>query len=203
MNGPHDQFQLIQKSSPMPKLTVFNQITLDGYFTGPNGDLSWAKENQDDAEFREFTTGNAKGGGVLLFGRVTYEMMAGFWPTPQALQMMPEVANQMNSLPKVVFSRTMEKAAWNNTRVVKGDIVAEIRRMKWEPGQDMVIMGSGTIVSQLAPEGVIDQYQLVVFPVVLGKGRTMFEGITQKLGLKLKSTRTFKSGIAFLTYDPR
>ena len=187
----------------MPKLTVFNQITLDGYFTGPNGDLSWAKENQDDAEFQEFTTGNAKGGGALLFGRVTYEMMAGFWPTSQAQQMMPEVARQMNSLPKVVFSRTMEKATWNNTRVVKGDIVAEIRRMKQAPGLDMVIMGSGSIVAQLAPEGVIDQYQLVVFPIVLGSGRTMFEGVRQKLGMKLISTRTFKNGIVFLSYDPR
>ena len=148
----------------MPTLNVFNQITLDGYFTGQNGDLSWAKENQDDAEFQAFTTENARGGGVLLFGRITYEMMAGFWPTPQAAEMMPEVAKQMNSLPKVVFSHSMAKASWTNTRVVKGDIIGEIRRMKQAPGQDMVIMGSGTIVSQLAPAGLIDEYQLVYSP---------------------------------------
>jgi dihydrofolate reductase len=187
----------------MQKLLVYNQVTLDGYFTGPNGDLSWAKENQDDAEFQDTVRNNAKGGGVLLFGRVTYDMMAGFWPTPQAHQMMPEVAKQMNDLPKVVFSRTMEKATWNNTRLVKGDIVAEVRRMKQAPGPGMVLMGSGTIVAQLATEQVIDEYQLVVFPIVLGKGRTMFEGVSRKLGMKLLSTRTFKNGIALLCYEPR
>ena len=187
----------------MQKLIVFNQITLDGYFTGQNGDLSWAKENQDDAEFQAFTRDNAKGGGVLLFGRVTYEMMAGFWPTPQAAAMMPEVAKQMNNLPKVVFSRTMEKAEWNNTTLVKGDIAGEVRRMKQAPGPGMVIMGSGTIVAQLATEGVIDEFQLVVYPVVLGRGRTMFEGVSRKLGMRLLSSRTFKNGVEVLCYEPR
>jgi dihydrofolate reductase len=186
----------------MASLLVFNQITLDGYFTGPGGDLSWAKEHPADAEFQAFVAGNAKGGGVLLFGRITYDMMAGWWPTPQAIKSMPEVANQMNALPKVVFSRTMEKASWNNTRVVKADIVAEIRRMKQAPGPDMVLMGSGTIVAQLAAEGVIDEYQFVVFPIVLGKGRTMFEGVSRKLGMKLRSTRSFGNGIVLLNYIP-
>jgi dihydrofolate reductase len=108
----------------------------------------------------------------------------------------------MNSMSKVVFSRTLDDAAWNNTSVVKGDIVAEIRRMKAEPGPGMAILGSGSIVAQLAPERVIDEYQMVVDPVALGKGRTMFEGIREKLTLKLTRTRTFKNGKVFLCYEP-
>jgi dihydrofolate reductase len=186
----------------MPKLMVFNQITLDGYFTGPNGDLSWAKQHPPDDEFQAFTTGNAQGGGMLLFGRVTYDMMVSFWPTPQAHEMMPEVAKQMNSLPKVVISRSMKKAEWNNTRLITGDIVSEIRQLKQGSGPDMVIMGSGTIVAQLAAANVIDGYQLVVFPIVLGKGRTMFEGVDRKLTLKLTGNRSFKNGLVVLDLKP-
>jgi dihydrofolate reductase len=119
---------------------------------------------------------------VLLFGRITYEMMAGFWTTPQAMQGMPEVAKQMNSLPKVVFSRTLQKPTWNNAKVADGDIAAEVRKMKAATGPGMVLMGSGSIVAQLAARDVIDAYQFVVFPVVLGKGRTMFEGGRSKTG---------------------
>ena len=186
----------------MGQLMVFQQITLDGYFTGTSGDLSWAKQHPSDPEFMAWTAANAKSGGVLLFGRVTYDMMVNFWPTPQAMQMMPEVAKQMNDLPKVVFSRSMKKAEWNNTRVVSGDIVAEIRKMKQAPGPGMVIMGSGSIVAQLATENVIDAYQLVIFPIVLGKGRTMFEGVSRKLTMKLKDTRTFKNGVVVVDYQP-
>ena len=185
----------------MGQLLVFQQITLDGYFTGPNGDLSWAKQHPPDPAFMAWTAANAKGGGVLLFGRVTYDMMVSFWPTPQAMQMMPEVAKQMNDLPKVVFSRTMKTAEWNNTRLISGDIVAEIRQMKQAPGPDMVIMGSGSIVAQLASENVIDRYQLVIFPIVLGKGRTMFDGVGRKLTLKLTDTRTFKNGVVVADYE--
>ena len=185
----------------MQKLLVFNQVTLDGYFAGVNGDISWAKDNQD-AEFRAFVEDNAKGGGLLLFGRITYELMAGYWPTPYAIKNDPIVAERMNNLPKVVFSRTMDKATWNNTKLVKGDLVAEIRKMRKEPGEDMVILGSGSIVSQLAQEGLIDEYQIVVYPVVLGKGRTMFEGIKKKLTLKLTKTRTFGNGNVLLCYEP-
>jgi len=185
----------------MAELLVFQQITLDGYFTGANGDLSWTKQHPMDPEFMAWTAANAKGGGVLLFGRVTYDMMAGFWPTPQAMQMMPDVAKQMNDLPKVVFSRSMKKAEWNNTRLVSSDIVGEIRKMKQAPGPGMVIMGSGSIVAQLATERVIDRYQLVIFPIVLGTGRTMFEGVHRKLTMKLTGTRSFGNGVVVADYE--
>jgi len=96
--------------------------------------------------------------------------MAGFWTTPYAMENMPVVAERMNNLPKVVFSRTLDKASWNNTTLIKGDLAAETRKIKQEPGNDMVILGSGSIVSQLAQEGLIDEYEVVVNPIVLGEG---------------------------------
>ena len=186
----------------MRRLIVFNQVTLDGYFAGPNGDISWAHSAPDDAEWNAFVEENATAGGVLMFGRVTYEMMASYWPTPEAIKSDPVVAKGMNSLPKVVFSRTLNKVSWNNTKLVKGGLAAEVQKMKQEPGKDMVILGSGTIVSQLAQEGLIDEYQIIVNPVVLGKGRTMFDGIKERLALKLTETRTFGNGNVLLSSEP-
>jgi dihydrofolate reductase len=186
----------------MQKLIVFNNISLDGYFAAANGDFSWAKVDNDDAEFSAFVEGNASGHGQLLFGRVTYEMMASFWPTPNAIKTFPKVAEGMNTNQKVVFSKTLSQASWNNTRLVKSDLASEVRKMKSEPGNGMAILGSGTIVAQLAPEGLIDEYQYMVNPAVLGKGRTMFEGVKDKLNFKLTKTRTFNNGKVFLCYQP-
>ena len=186
----------------MRKLVVFNSTSLDGYFTDATGDRSVAHHKEGDAEWDAFVAGNASGGGVLLFGRKTYELMAGFWPTPAAAQMMPVVAERMNNLPKVVFSRTLDKATWTNTKLVKEDLVGAVRKMKAEPGEDMAILGSGSIVSQLAPHGLIDEYQIVVIPVVLGKGRTLFEGVQDKVPLKLTKTRAFRNGNVLLCYEP-
>lgn len=185
----------------MRKLIVFNHISLDGYFTDENGDMSFARNNKQDDEWDAFVAGNASGGGILVFGRVTYELMASFWPTPLAAETMPDVAEQMNNLPKIVFSKTLEKASWKNTRLVKDDLPGEIQKMKKEEGEDMVIFGSGSIVSQLAQEGLIDEYQIVVDPIVLGKGRTMFEGIREKRSLKLSQARTFNNGNILLCYQ--
>ena len=184
----------------MRKLIVFNLISLDGYFVDRKSEMSWA--HSKDTEFNAFAENNAKGGGVLLFGRITYKLMESYWPTPLAIRNDPLVAERMNNLPKVVFSRTMDKPAWNNTKLVKGDALVEIRRMKQESGIDMVMMGSGSIVSQLAQEGLVDEFQIVMVPVVLGQGRTMFEGIKEKLNMKLTKTRTFSNGNIFLCYEP-
>ncbi len=184
----------------MRKLVVFNNVTLDGYFVDMNGDMSWA--HKDDAEWNAFVAENASGGGQLVFGRVTYDLMASFWPTPFAIESMPAVAAGMNSMPKVVFSRTMDQASWNNTKLVKGDLAAEIRKLKQEPGEGMVILGSGSIVAQLAPEDLIDEYQIVVNPVVLGAGKTLFEGVKERLNLKLTKSRAFGNGNVLLCYEP-
>src|SRR3569833_1166488 len=112
----------------MRKLSVFNHISLDGYFVSAGGDMSWAHQGSDDAEYQAFVANNASGDSEMLFGRITYEMMAGFWPTPIAHQQMPVVAAKMNNGRKVVFSRTLTKADWNNTKLVKGDLVEEVKR---------------------------------------------------------------------------
>ncbi len=184
----------------MRSLIVFNHVSLDGYFVDKKGDMRWA--HKQDPEWNEFVAGNARGGGVLLFGRVTYEMMASYWPTPMAAQNSPAVAEHMNNLQKVVFSRTLDKASWNNTKLVKGDLATEVRKMKQESGEGLVIMGSGTIVSQLAQEGLIDEFQVVMCPIVIGTGRTLFEGVTEKLNLKLTKSRTFGNGNVYTCYEP-
>jgi dihydrofolate reductase len=186
----------------MRKLTVFNQVTLDGYFAGVNGDIGWAHRRRDDAAWSAYVSGNASGQGQLVFGRITYELMTTYWPTPLAMQNDPVVADGMNRLPKVVFSRTLDAATWSNTTLVKTDMVAAVRRMKTEPGSDMVILGSGSIVSQLTQERLVDEYQIVVLPFVLGKGRTMFDGVSDKLNLTLTSTRRFDNGNVVLCYEP-
>ncbi|HET9870272.1 MAG TPA: dihydrofolate reductase family protein, partial [bacterium] len=168
----------------MPKLSMFNSISLDGYFTDAKNDMSWAHQRAQDPEWDDFVKGNASGKGRLLFGRVTYQMMEAFWPN-QGIQMMPEVAKGMTASPKVVFSRTLDKVTWENTVLLKGDLVEEVKKLKSAPGPDMVILGSGSIVAQLAKENLIDQYQIVISPIALGAGRTLFEGLKKNLGLKL------------------
>ena len=186
----------------MPSLMVFNSISLDGYFTGADGDLTWAHgTDPNDKEWNDFVSGNAQGGGVLIFGRVTYEMMVAYWPTPEAAKAMPEVAEGMNTMQKIVFSRTLNGSTWQNTRIEKGDPVAEIRRLKSGSGPNMVILGSGSIVSQLTQARLIDAYQVVVVPVVLGEGRTMFEGVKDRLPLKRTSERAFKNGNVLVGYE--
>ena len=187
----------------MRNLVVFNHISLDGYFVDVNGSMMWAHGGRSttDDEWNAFVAGNASGEGTLLFGRITYDLMVSYWPTPMAKQNDAAVAERMNALPKVVFSRTLDKAAWNNTKLVKGELTSEVRKMKNEAGEGMVILGSGSIVSQLAQEGLIDSYQFVVNPTVLGKGRSMFEGVKDKMSLKLTKTRAFSNGNVFLSYD--
>jgi dihydrofolate reductase len=198
---PDGAFEL-ERGIIMRKLIVFNNVSLDGYFTSANGDFSWAHRGPADVEFNAFVAENAGGDGTLLFGRITYELMAGYWPTPAAAQNEPAVAEGMNRMPKVVVSKSLDKASWNNTKVLKGKLASEIRTLKQEPGEGIVILGSGSIVSQLAPEGLIDEYQLVLQPVVLGGGRTMFNDMRENLNLKLTKTRAFKSGKVYLCYEP-
>jgi dihydrofolate reductase len=186
----------------MAKLSVFNSVSLDGFFTDAHDDLSWAHAYGSDPEYGAWIGENAKsGGGVLLFGRKTYDMMVSYWPTPQAKKDNPVVADGMNAAPKIVFSRSMDKATWANTKLLKGDLVAEVKKLKAAPGADLVLMGSGQIVSQLASAGLVDRYTLPVCPVVLGKGRTMFERVEKPFDLKLVNQRAFKNGIVVLTYD--
>jgi dihydrofolate reductase len=183
----------------MRKVNVFNNVSLDGFFTDAKGDMSWA--HKQDEEWNAFASANASGNGELLFGRVTYDMMAAFWPTPQAAKMLPKVAAGMNAMRKTVFSRTLDTVAWQNTVLMKGDLVTEVRRLKQQPGPDIVILGSGSIVSQLTQARLIDEYQLVLNPIVVGRGRSLFETVVDTLNLTLTKTQSFRNGNVVLWYE--
>jgi dihydrofolate reductase len=184
----------------MTKLVVYNAMSLDGYFTDAAGDMSWAHKR--DPEWQAYVSENASGGGQLLFGRVTYELMASFWPTPLAAQSNPIVVERMNSMRKFVFSTTLDSVSWNNTKLLKGDLTTEVRKLKQEPGPNLVVMGSGSVVAQLADAGLIDEYQIVLNPLAVGNGRTLFEGVKRKLPMKLTNSRAFGNGNIVLFYEP-
>jgi dihydrofolate reductase len=185
----------------MRRLSVFNNVSLDGYFVDATGDMSWAHQQSDD-EWDEFTTNNASGGGELLFGRVTYQMMESFWPTAQGHESNPVVAEQMNDLPKVVYSRTLDDVSWQNTTLVRDHLEDDVRERKNAEGPGLILMGSGTIVSQLAAAGLVDQFQLAFVPIVLGAGRTLFEGVSERFMLHRTDERTFGNGTVVITYEP-
>jgi dihydrofolate reductase len=184
----------------MRELKVFNNISLDGYFADAHSDMSWA--HNPDPQWNAFIQDNAQGDAEFLFGRITYQMMASFWPTPHAIQMMPTVAHRMNSSTKYVFSKTLKNSTWNNTQLFTTDLTAEVRKLKSSPGPDLMIFGSGTLISQLAQENLIDEYQLIIHPLILGAGKSMFANIPTKLPLTLTQTRPFQNGNVFLTYRP-
>ena len=180
----------------MAKLSVFNFITLNGYFATRDGDTSWHRHGDEEAQYSKDSLASNN---ILIFGRVTYEHMAAFWPTDRARQMMPAIAAGMNRAEKIVFSRTLESSDWKNTRVVSGGMEAEIKRLKTGP-KDMTILGSGSIVTQLSDAGLVDEYEIMIDPVALGDGKPMLQGMKRTLNLELASTRTFKSGVVLHRY---
>jgi dihydrofolate reductase len=185
----------------MRRLSVFNSMSLDGFIADATGDMSWAHRTDD--EWNAFVRENASSGeSEMLFGRVTYDLMASYWPTDVALKDNPVVAKRMNESPKVVFSRTMQRAEWSNTRLVKEEIVGEVRRMKTGSGPDMIVFGSGTVVAQLAGAGLVDLYQIAICPIVLGSGKAMFAGLKEAFHLRRVSTRAFKNGNVYVQYRP-
>lgn len=188
---------------PTRKLGAFMQISLDGYYCDARGDMSFAHKAPEDREWNEFVAGNASGGGMLLFGRKTYDMMAAWWPTPMAAEAMPQVAASMTAMPKIVFSRSLTSADWSNTTLVKDDAVATVRRMKDETGPDMTILGSDSIVTQVAGAGLLDALQVVVNPIALGSGKSLLSGLTKRLDFVLTNTRVFGNGSVVLWHSPR
>ncbi len=149
-----------------------------------------------------FPTRQLDSAGLLLFGRGTYQLMAGFWPTAVAAKDDPLTAEAMNRLPKVVFSRTLANVNWQNTRLVKENIVEEIKRLKDEPGKDIYVFGSSDLSLTLIQHRLIDEFRFLVNPVVLGTGTTLFHGLPENLHLRLLKTRTFQNGNVLLVYQP-
>jgi dihydrofolate reductase len=182
----------------MRKLTVFNFISANGYFQGANGDISWAHSRPEN----EYGAKMLTAGDVLLFGRKTYELMVQFWPTEEAKKSAPEIAEGMNKAEKIVFSRTLDKVDWNNTRVMKENIMEEIKKMKQTSGSNLTVLGSGSIVNQFADAGLIDEFQILMHPVALNDGTPIFNDIKKTLELKLMDSKTFDSGNVLLVYQP-
>lgn len=183
----------------MGKLSVFNFVSLDGYYKDLTNNISWHKHSPKGSDENEFAEKGAQSESILLFGRVTYEMMSGWWPTPMAKQADPLMAEGMNKSEKIVFSKTLKKAEWNNTRVVS-DLLEEVKRLKKTSSKDLTILGSGSIVTQLAEAGLIDEYQIMLDPVAIGGGTSIFKGLNQPLELKLADSKVFNSGVVLLTY---
>jgi dihydrofolate reductase len=183
----------------MQKLFAFNMVSLDGFFEGPNQDISW--HNVDD-EFNQFAIEQTSTVDTILFGRRTYDGMASYWPTDAAIKDDPIVAGLMNSLPKIVFSRTLQKADWNNTRLIKDNIAEEILKLKGQPGKEIAVFGSADLLSTLIQLDLIDEHRIIVNPVVLGSGTPLFKNMKHRLNLKLMRSRTFDSGNLLLYYQP-
>ena len=171
-------------------------ITVDGFFAGVDGNINW---HNVDREFNDFAEKQTPEFGTLIFGRITYDLMAGYWPKEGPVKDDPIVAGIMNSANKIVFSRTMEKADWNNTRLIKEINSANIQKLKQESTKPMAIFGSGQIVQEFAKLGLIDEFRLMINPVILGKGKALFADYAK---LKLTGNREFKNGNVLLTYEP-
>ncbi len=185
----------------MRKISSFTFVTLNGYYKGNQGDTSWHKHGEEESKFSEE---QLQSGNILLFGRITYEMMYSFWPTQVAKEMFPKVAERMEHADKMVISNTIQHPAWKNTVVIRGDIIEQLRKLKSTSGKDITILGSGSIIHLLTDAGLIDNYEIMIDPVVLGQGTPLFNGILNPLELELCDTRVFKSsGKVLLTYRKR
>jgi dihydrofolate reductase len=153
-----------------------------------------------DEEFNKFAIEQLDSVDTLLFGRVTYEMMASYWPTPNALADDPLVAGKMNSLPKIVFSKTLSSPKWQNTRLIKDNFAQEVAKLKQQSGKDLIIFGSSDLAVTFIEQDLIDEYRIMVNPVALGIGKSLFKGIQTRLELKFLKTKVFRSGNVLLYY---
>ena len=178
-------------------------MTLDGFMAGPQGELDWHFPLWNE-EMSEFAVEQLSMMDSILLGRITYQAMAGYWPAEAVRQgnnrKNIDFAGMMNDHTKIVFSKTLTTTAWQNTRLIKRNIAQEVTRLKQQPGLDIIIYGSGSIISRLMRLGLIDEYVLWVHPVVLGKGRPLFKEFPDRHILQLLRTKTFSSGVVILYY---
>jgi len=176
-------------------------VSVDGYFEGENHDLSW---HNVDAEFNEYAIEQTKNVGTLLFGHRTYDLMASYWPSEDARKNDPIVAEQMNTTPKIVFSRTLDAVEdteyWKNIKLMKEINIEEIQKLKAGSAKDIGIYGSNNVCVQLMELGLVDEFRIMVNPVAIGTGMPLFYGLTKRIPLRFMATREFKSGNQLLIY---
>jgi dihydrofolate reductase len=167
-------------------------VSVDGYFEGPNHDISW---HNVDADFNTFAIEQLGEIGMLVFGHRTYDLMAGFWPTPQGIAENAAIAKLMNDMPKIVVSHQPFKADWSNTTVISENVNETIKDLKAKSGEkDMAIFGSNNLCVSLMEAGLVDEFRLMINPVALGNGSSLFTGLSKKVPLTLAKTRPFNSG---------
>jgi dihydrofolate reductase len=195
----------------MRRIVMFNWLTTDGYFAGPDGTLDWVvpEEEQAKAAARDIASFD-----TVLFGRRTYELFKEFWrhasddsstaPDPhrpgQRSGEHRTIALALNEMTKLVFSRTLKDVTWRNSRLLRELDPREIETMKQQPGKDMIVYGSGSIVSQLTQHGLIDEYQFAVCPILLGSGRPLFSDVSKSTRLDLLEAKAYPSGDVMLRY---
>ncbi len=196
--------------SPMRRIVTFNHLTADGYFAASDGNLEWVVQ---DAGVAKAGVQGMRGTDTVLFGRRTYELFAGFWPHalddgptapdphgPGRSREMRAMATWLNEATKLVFSRTLKDVTWRNSRLLHELDPREIEDMKKQPGKNMIVFGSGSIASQLTRHGLVDEYQFVVSPVLLGSGRPLLSGASKGARLDLVEVKRYPSGCVMLRY---
>lgn len=181
----------------MRKLITWNLVTVDGFFEGEkSGDQAFLKAAWGPG-LEGFVKEQLRSIGGLLFGRVTYEGMARYWQTETG-----EIASFMNSVPKYVFSRTLGKVDWRNSRLVKGDPAAEVVKLKHGDGQDLFVFGSANLTASLIGSGLVDEYRLGVTPFLLGRGNPLFKATPRMAKLRLLEAKALEGGSVILRYAP-
>jgi dihydrofolate reductase len=189
----------------MRKISVFIHVTLDGFFSGPNDEIDWFKVIKKDAEWEKHTHKESQSGSTLLFGATTYKMMKGFWPTPAGIQSDPQMAKVMNESPKIVVSKTLKSVEdepnWKNVTILRGLNYDTITKLKEDGSRAITILGSGSIIQQFANMDLIDEYELVVVPIILGDGKYLFKHV-KMTEMNLIEVRSFNNGLISLRYQP-
>jgi dihydrofolate reductase len=180
----------------MAKLIMWNLTTLDGFVEGPGRDISWHNDVWGE-ELERLSIEQGTAAGAPLFGRVTYDLMAGYWPTASG-----EIADFMNALPKYVFSRTLKTSNWNNTQIFGGDVAATVAKLKRETAKDIYLFGSADLASHLIPHGLIDEFRIAVTPVLLGEGTPLFKQASERRKLKLLDAKALSVGAVIVRYAP-
>jgi dihydrofolate reductase len=198
----------------MRKIVMFNRMSAEGFFAAPDERMDWAPP---EPELDRQAAAGAPNADTFLFGRRTYEMFASFWPhaiddsptspdphdSGRRSEELRQMAVALNEGTKLVFSRTLKQLDWKNSRLLTSFDPQQIEGLKREPGKDMMVMGSGSIVSQLTEHGLIDEYLIVVGPLFLGRGRPMMRDVTRSMKLELLEAKAFPQGNVLLRYAPK